>query len=369
MRYVYKNDAVGSNTPSLTVTLKQGPMSIASWTHSSIPTSFVLTTQTLSSIQSDSITNYSDLRISFNAQCDALCGNSPSAKNSISVSWTEFSVGDAPISVPAQVTGLSAVAVSPSQINLSWTAPNDGGSAITGYKIERESPIGSGWSILVSNTGNTNTNYSDSGLNHSTTYQYRVSAINAIGTGSPSDAVSATTQSMTSTIPAQVTGLSAVAVSPSQINLSWTAPNDGGSAITGYKIEQKDGPWSTIVANTGDATTVYSVTGLNADTTYQYRVSAINAIGTGSPSDAVSATTQSMTSTIPAQVTGLSAVAVSPSQINLSWTAPNDGGSAITGYKIEQKDGPWSTIVANTGDATTVYSVTGLNAVPHISTG
>ena len=82
-------------------------------------------------------------------------------------------------------------------------------------------------------------------------------------------------------VPAQVTGLSATAISTSRIDLSWTTPDDGGSVITGYKIEQKNGPWSTIVANTGNTAITYSVTGLNADTTYQYRISAINAIGIG----------------------------------------------------------------------------------------
>src|SRR5207245_520167 len=59
-----------------------------------------------------------------------------------------------------------------------------------------------------------------------------------------------------------------------------------------------------------------------------------------------------VTATIPSAPTNLSATAVSPSQINLSWTAPtNNGGSAITGYKIERStDGgtTWNTIVAST---------------------
>lgn len=90
--------------------------------------------------------------------------------------------------------GLTATAISYSRINLSWTAPSDnGGSAINGYKIERSQDGGTSWSTIFANTSSTNTIYSDSGLTPSTTYIYRVSAINSIGTSSPSNTTSATT--------------------------------------------------------------------------------------------------------------------------------------------------------------------------------
>src|SRR5207249_1543929 len=98
------------------------------------------------------------------------------------------------ITAPHPPTGLTATAVSSSQINLGWTAPTDnGGSAITGYKIERSTDSGSTWSTLVANSGSTATTYSDTGLSHSTSYAYRVSSINSVGTSSPSNVASATT--------------------------------------------------------------------------------------------------------------------------------------------------------------------------------
>src|SRR5207302_1473841 len=195
--------------------------------------------------------------------------------------------------IPAAPTSLVANTVSSSQINLSWSAPtNNGGSAITGYKIDRSTDGGSTWSAIVSSTGSTTTTYSNTGLAPSTAYTYRVSAINSVGTSPPSNTASATTSS---TAPQPPTGLTATAVSSSQINLSWTAPsNNGGSAITGYKIERSTNggtTWQIIVANTGHITTTYSNTGLAKDTTYTYRVSAINSVGTSPPSNTASART------------------------------------------------------------------------------
>src|SRR2546422_167020 len=203
---------------------------------------------------------------------------------------------------PSAPTNLSATVVSPSQINLSWWKPvNSGGSAITGYKIESSTDGGTTWNVIIANTGsalyiNHYTNYF---LSASTTYTYRVSAINAIGTSLPSSTASVTTGP--ATVPDPPRYLTPTVVSPSQINLSWWKPvNSGGTAITGYKIESStDGgtTWNVIVANTGSALYInhYTNTGLLPSTTYTYRVSTINAIGTSLPSSTASATTSSAT--------------------------------------------------------------------------
>ncbi len=279
----------------------------------------------------------------------------------------DLDTGSSSPTAPQSPTNLAATSVSSSQINLSWTTPsNNGGSAITGYKIDRSTNSGSTWSILVANTGSTGTTYSNTGLSASTTYTYRVSAINAIGTSSPSGISSATTGSVV-TVPQPPTNLAATAPSSSQINLSWTAAGNGGSAITGYKVDRSiDGgtTWSTIVSNTGSTSTTYSNTGLSASTTYTYRASAINTIGTSIPSNTASATTTGISPTVPQPPTGLTSVTISSSQINLSWTVPsNNGGSAITGYKIDRSannGSTWSTLVANTASSGTTYSDTGL---------
>jgi len=119
------------------------------------------------------------------------------------------------------------------------------------------------------------------------------------------------TTSCSSTAPQPPTGLTATAVSSSQNNLSWTAPaNNGSSTITGYKIERSTdvgSSWSVIVSSTGSTATTYSDSGLIPNTTYTYRVSAINSAGTSSPSNITSATTPSSIRPINQVKSGLTA--------------------------------------------------------------
>ena len=195
-------------------------------------------------------------------------------------------------SVPGVPTALSAAADGTSQIALSWRAPDrDGGRRITGYRIEVSENGGVTWSDLAANTGIPATTYTHPGLEPATTRHYRVSAINSLGTGEPSDVASATTDA---TVPDAPTGLVASAVDAAQIDLAWTAPAyDGGAPVSGYRIEvSADGTaWTDLVTNTGVTTTSFLHIGLEPGSTWFYRVSAINAAGTGRPSEVATAST------------------------------------------------------------------------------
>lgn len=100
---------------------------------------------------------------------------------------------------PLAPSGLTATPTSPSQADLDWTAPRgDGGSALTGYSIQRSTDGGRSTTIV---TNSTSTHYLDTGLSPGTTYSYRVSATNSLGTSPPSNVASATTSpSTTSTL-------------------------------------------------------------------------------------------------------------------------------------------------------------------------
>ena len=90
--------------------------------------------------------------------------------------------------------------------------------------------------------------------------------------------------------PASPTGLTASAVSSSQINLAWT---DNANDEEGFDIERSnDGASFTFHATVAADTSVYADTDLAAFTTYYYRVYARNAFGNSAFSNTASATTE-----------------------------------------------------------------------------
>ncbi|WP_116996394.1 fibronectin type III domain-containing protein [Desertimonas flava] len=106
-----------------------------------------------------------------------------------------FEAGDLPPEPdpPAQVTGLVATP-GDAEVELAWTTPADGGSPITDYVVERAPDVAGApgaWSTLADGTS-TATTYLDTDVVNGSTYWYRVSAINEVGTGPASTAVSAT---------------------------------------------------------------------------------------------------------------------------------------------------------------------------------
>ena len=101
---------------------------------------------------------------------------------------TTFTVG-AP-TAPLQVAGASAAAGN-TQVVLSWSAPDSGGSAITDYVVEQFDADTSTWNILTDGVS-TATSFTVTGLTNGTSYSFRVSAKNAIGTGTVSATVTAT---------------------------------------------------------------------------------------------------------------------------------------------------------------------------------
>lgn len=102
-------------------------------------------------------------------------------------------ISDVSLAVPAKVIGLSATP-GDAKITLSWTAPANGGSPITNYKVYRSTTSGS--ETLVTSGGCSSLGNvlvcTDMGLTNGTTYYYQVSAVNGIGEGPKSDEVSAT---------------------------------------------------------------------------------------------------------------------------------------------------------------------------------
>ena len=210
-----------------------------------------------------------------------------SAVNAAGAGTASSNVVATPFIAAAAPTGLAATA-SAGQVALSWTAPsNNGGTAITSYKLDISSDGGATWADLVADTGSTTTTYTATSLTNGQAYSFRVSGINAAGIGAASSVVSATPFSAPSA-PASVS----VTAGDAQVLVVWTAPtSSNGASVTGYVIDRYDGSsWTTLVSNTGNALTRYTATGLTNGTAYSFRVSAINSAGTGSATTSGNAT-------------------------------------------------------------------------------
>jgi serine protease AprX len=98
--------------------------------------------------------------------------------------------GTAEVSPPAAPSGLTATAISSSQINLAWT---DNANNETGFKIERCTGAGCSNFAQIATVGADVTTFPNTSLTASTSYSYRVRATNAGGDSAYSNTASATT--------------------------------------------------------------------------------------------------------------------------------------------------------------------------------
>jgi chitodextrinase len=244
---------------------------------------------------------------------------------------------------PSTPTGLTASAVTPTSLTLSWSAATDN-VGVSGYFVFRNG-------VRIANVSTTS--YSDAGLVAATTYSYTIAAYDAAGNASAqSGAVSATTPALPDTqAPSVPTGLTGTAVSSSQVNLSWNPATDN-VGVTGYSVYLNDTLLTRIT------TTSFQHTGLSAGATYNYRVSAHDVVPNHSAWSAtpVAVTTPAAPDTqAPSVPTGLVGTAVSSSQVNLSWNPATDN-VGVTGYSVYLND----TLLTRT--TTTSFQHTGLSA-------
>ncbi|MFL5936043.1 MAG: fibronectin type III domain-containing protein [Gaiellaceae bacterium] len=282
-----------------------------------------------------------------------------SAANSLGDGTASGELSAAPVA-PATAPGaptLSSATAGNASVTLSWSVPaSDGGSPVTGYKLYRG--MSSGSETLLTTLG-TATSWTDTGLGNGTTYYYKLTAGNAAGDSSLSNEVSA----IPATTPAAPTWKPATAAS-NKVDLSWNAPADNGAAITGYKLYRATtGGGETLLTTLGTGTT-YSDTGLTNGVTYYYKLSATNSRGESGLSAELSATPAAAV-TVPA-TPALAAPAAGDRTVGLSWSAPADGGSALTGYKLFRSTSSGAeTLVANLGTATTYLDAGLANGVTY----
>jgi hypothetical protein len=256
---------------NFTAPVSNGGSEITNYTITSDPQGIVQTGST-SPIIIGGLTNGTPY--TFTVKATNVVGDGPVSTSSVSV---------IPAGVPGKATGVTAVAGN-GQATITFVEPlSDGGSTITGYTV-------------YSNNGGTDSNASSTNLSHvvtglanGTTYTFTVVAQNNVGNGLASDASVPITLPTVPTIPLNI----AAEVKSSSVKLTWSDPaSTGGSAITDYIIEYKlttGGDWVPFDDEIGIDKFV-TVTGLSNGTSYDFRVSAKNIVGTSEVSSFVSAT-------------------------------------------------------------------------------
>jgi hypothetical protein len=245
--------------------------------------------------------------------------------------WVDVVYATSAATAPAAPTNVSATAGA-GTATVSWTAPSDGGSPLTGYTVTPYIGTSAQTPKTVSGSPPA-TSTTVTGLASGTAYTFRVSATNAVGSG-PDSAPSASVTPTGDTAPGAPTGVSATPGDGS-VAVSWTAPPDGGSPITGYTVTPYVGATAqaTTTVTGSPPGTATTITGLSNGTAYTFTVTATNAVGTGPASAASASVTPSAPATVPAAPSGVSATAGDASAV-VSWSAPSDGGSPITGYTV-----------------------------------
>src|SRR6266480_1905741 len=249
---------------------------------------------------------------------------------------------------PSTPAGLTASAASSSRINLSWLAATDNVGVIR-YSVYRDG-------VQIASVAGRS--YANTGLSAATTYSYTVAASDAARNASAqSSPVSATTKAPLDTqAPSIPTNLAASAITPTTLTLSWNAATDN-VAVAGYRVYLN----GTLLLS--PSSTSAQIIELTPDFTRSFTVAAFDAAGNASaPSAPLSVTTPPLAdTTAPSTPSGLVGVAVSSSQINLSWTAATDN-VGVTGYNVYRG----GTQIATLGVVTT-FQNTGLTASTNYS--
>ena len=245
----------------------------------------------------------------------------------------------AAIIYPDTVTGLTAYGSSTNSISLSWNLTSTADSyEIDMYKNGR-------WVYVAKISGNS---YTVSGLSANTSYDFKVFSFRG-SNYSNSAAVTARTATPAPAAPATVTGLKVSSAATSSLTLSWNKTSTADS----YEIDMyKNGKWVYVAKISGNS---YTVSGLSANTNYDFKVFSFNG-SKYSNSARLTAKTASGYSGTPATVTGLRASNSTSSSVTLSWNKTSTADS----YEIDMyKNGKWVYVAKISGNS---YTVSGLSA-------
>ena len=192
------------------------------------------------------------------------------------------------VGVPGEPQSFEAQARD-TEVTLTWSVPaSDGGSAVTGYRYRVSADGGTTWNPDWTDVADgadadsdraNETTVTVTGLVNGTPYTFEVRAVNGVGGGAPAGPRTVTPNS--ATVPPAPTRPTLVSATNKTLTIEWTHPGDGSSPLirsfVHYRV-QGTAQWHNWWPGNTPVTRV-TIRHLLANTTYQVRVHATNAVG------------------------------------------------------------------------------------------
>ena len=255
-----------------------------------------------------------------------------------SVGSTDAFSNTATVSAPATapsapvITGVTRL--SNTQVSITFTV-SDGGSPITSLAFT-SSP-----SISLSHSGTSSPVTVTGSFVRGTSYTFRMTATNAIGT-SPLSAASSAVTPNPAVAPSAPQSLTRSPGNGLTKTFTWLAPaDDGGSSIIRYEYSVDGGTSYTTTSSSTSQSFTYSFAGSNT-----FHVRAVNSVGNG--------TASSQSFTLANITSGPTASSITSSSATVSWTA-----NSQSNYSLAIPGAPSTPY---TGTTATSRSITGLSA-------
>lgn len=277
----------------------------------------------------------------------AACQQPIELADQIEQAVNDANAGEQPPAAPSDLQANAADGVK--RIEVTWTDNSDNE---TEFQIARQISSKNEWQTVGSTLADS-TSYpdDDDGLQWTTSYDYRVRAVNAAGSSAWTETVSATTDAEPVDPPSAPTGVQAQAQGAGEILITWP---DLSSSANDLELHRSVGDQSNyeVIQSTDDlepTDTTYVDSDVDSETQYWYRLRALNSAG-ASGWATTATTTPSLEAPTDVQVTALS-----DSELLVSWIDESDYED---GFEIRRDGVVSATVAADEGS----YRDFGLNA-------
>ncbi|XP_047230414.1 receptor-type tyrosine-protein phosphatase S isoform X13 [Girardinichthys multiradiatus] len=203
----------------------------------------------------------------------------------------------------------------------------------------------------------TTTRYSIGGLYPNTEYEIRVSAVNSIGQGPPSEPVETRTGEQAPASPPR--NIKAQILPQNTMMVQWEEPEEPNGQIKGYRVyytmddSQSMSLWQ--IHNVQDSL-ITTIQSLVPQETYTIKVLAFTSVGDGPFSEPIHV---KVLQGVPGQPSKFQVGAVSDTSIELTWE-PAYEKEGIISYELRYKEGNFGTQMKKTFGPTKSYVVEGL---------